>query len=872
VQKCFILSVEIPLVDEKLKKALESVGIYELTELQQRAFDTIYSGKNTLIVAPTGSGKTEAAMIPIFQKMLEKRNPGFCTIYITPLRALNRDMLRRLKKIAEMLEMSVDVRHGDTKESERAKQSKKPPEILITTPETFQILFLGRKLRNALKNVKFIVIDEIHELIDTERGVQLLVAIERLKEIAKFQIVALSATIGEPEKIAEIVGCSEVISGGTEKEYEFKVLKPENELETIKNIVDSHNSTLIFVNTRQTAEALGLQLKKILKVEVHHGSLSREARVSAEEAFAKGELKALICTSSMELGIDIGHVDAVIQFSSPRQAMRLVQRVGRSGHGLGRKSVGYIIANSFDDILESVAIIERAKKGELEKPDLHIKSLDVLANQICAIAIEYGRIRVEKVYEIVKRCYFYRNLSFEEFNEVCRYLSEIWRIFYDGEEIAPRARTRKYFYENISMIPDEKSYRVIDVTTGKMIGNLDESFLSTFSGEVFAMKGELWRILGVDKEVVKVEPANLEGEIPSWTGEEIPVPFEVAQEVGRLRKLVLEGFSLPFCDENCRKFVTEKIAEHGEKFAVPSDDHVVIEGSGKNVVINVCFGHKANEAIGRILALILSLKKGTNVSIEIDPYRVKIYPANPEEVKEAILKVDDVENLAERAIIDTRLMQWKIVKVARKFGFFDKDEDLSRINLRNLIIKLRGTPIYKEALREIFVENLDIERAKLFFREFGKKIKFSVYNTFTPIGVESRDRFPDILLTRPSEAVLKAFKERLMNETCRVLCVNCGANYRELAKNLTLKCIKCGSSMIAVVSEKKKEMKKEEIFRIANLIASYGMRGVFAMLTYGIGFETAKRILSKFFENEDDFFKALLDAERNYIRTRKFWD
>ncbi|MEM3391753.1 MAG: DEAD/DEAH box helicase, partial [Archaeoglobaceae archaeon] len=443
-------------MDERLRRALKSVGIHELTDLQKKAFETVYSGEDTLIIAPTGSGKTEAAMVPVFQKMLEKRSQGICTLYITPLRALNRDMLRRLKGIADFLGITIDVRHGDTKESERAKQSRKPPEILITTPETFQILFLGKKLRNALKNVRFLIIDEIHELIDNERGVQLFVAVERLREIAKFQLIALSATISDPRKVAEIVKCSSIVMGGIEKEYEFKILRSDDDASLIKELASSHNSVLIFVNTRQTAEALGLLLKARLPIEVHHGSLSRDARMTAEENFAKGLLKALICTSSMELGIDIGHVDAVIQYSSPRQVVRLIQRVGRSGHGLGRKSVGYIIANSFDDILEAYAIVERAKRGELEDSEIHENSLDVLANQICGIAIEYGRIDARKAYEIIKRSYFFRNLSFEEFDEVCKYLAELWRIFYDGNEISARRRTRKYFYDNISMIPDEK--------------------------------------------------------------------------------------------------------------------------------------------------------------------------------------------------------------------------------------------------------------------------------------------------------------------------------------------------------------------------------------------------------------------------------
>ncbi|MDK2876330.1 MAG: ATP-dependent helicase Lhr and Lhr-like helicase [Archaeoglobaceae archaeon] len=866
-------------IDEKIEKALKAVGIDELTDIQKRTFEVVISGKNALVIAPTGSGKTEAAMIPIFQRLLEKKSPGIRVLYITPLRALNRDMLRRMRRFAEILNISINVRHGDTKESERVRQSIKPPEILITTPETFQLLFLGKRLRKALKNVEFVVIDEIHELVDSERGVQLFVGIERLREFAKFQLIALSATVGDPKKITEIMGGAEIVSGELEKEYEIKILCSDDELSLIKELVDKHKSTLIFVNTRQTAEVLGVELKKTISAEVHHGSLSREARISAEEDFSSGKLKALICTSSMELGIDIGHVEAVIQYSSPRQAVRLIQRVGRSGHGLRRKSLGYIVASTFDDILESIAILKRANSGLLEDLELHENSLDVLANQICAMAIEYGRIEARKAYEIIKRCYFYRNLGFEEFCEICQYLSDIWRIFFDGNEISSRRRTRRYFYDNISMIMDEKSYRVVDITSGKTIGSLDESFLSTFSGEVFAMKGELWRVLSVE-DVVKVEPVIAEGEVPSWVGEEIPVPFEVAQLVGKLRDEISKGeIDLEelkrYANEDAVNKVLEKIEEHKKEFRVPTDNHVVIDGSARDTVINVCFGHKANEAIGRILALLLSLKKGTNVSVEVDPYRIKLSPANPEEVRDVILSVDPekVESLAERAIIDTRLMQWKVVKAARKFGLLEKDEELARINLRTLVVKLRSTPVYREALREIFLEKMDLEKARLFFRKFGKEITFSVYNKLTPLSLEGRDKIPDILVTKPSGAILKAFMERLKEEVCRVYCINCGSSYRDIARNLTLKCLKCGSSMVAVFSDRKNyESSKDELFKIANLVMSYGMRGVYAMLTYGVGFETAKRVLSGYYATEEDFFKALLEAERNYVRTRKFWD
>ncbi|WP_456469350.1 DEAD/DEAH box helicase [Archaeoglobus sp.] len=894
------------MVSKKLMDALKAAGIERLTDLQTEAYRKILSGRDALIIAPTGSGKTEAALIPVFDRIIGMdKKEGIIAIYITPLRALNRDMLRRIRKISEMLKITVDVRHGDTPENVRARQSKKPPQVLITTPETFQILFLGKKLKKALRNVKFVVIDEIHELIDSERGVQLSIAVERLREIAKFQTIGLSATVSKPEVVSRFLGANaEVIEWRAEKEYDVRVVKPgldsgiaeelgideeiAAELKFIADVVKEHGSALIFVNTRQTAEALGIKLKKLVKAEVHHGSLSREARVEAEERFARGELEALICTSSMELGIDIGHVDVVIQYGSPRQVVRLVQRVGRSGHGLGRISRGYIVASSFDDILESIAIVRRAKEGLLEDAEIHFGSLDVLANQICALALEYGRIDAEKAYRIIRKAYPYRTLSFEDFEKICEYLSNIGKIFYDDGEIGARRNTRRYFYSNISMIPDEKRYRVVDITTGRTIGSLDESFLSTFSGEIFAMKGELWKVLSVE-DVVKVEPVAMEGEIPSWAGEEIPVPFEVAQDVGVLRNWIAGNVRvkgkrgaiealLEFTNENAAKFVVDVISKQIERgFSIPSDSHIVVDGSEGMVVVNACFGHKVNETIGRILALLLSARRGSSVAVEIDPYRIKLSPSRPDEVLSVIQSVepDSVEFLAERAVFDTRLMQWKVVNAARKFGLIDKEDELSRINLRNLVLKLRDTPVYREALREIFLEKMDLEKAREVFSGIRNgEIDISVYSELSPISTASRQRAIDVLAVRSSEAILKAFKKRLEKETCRVYCLNCKASYTEKVSDFSrFTCIRCGSRMIAVFNSRRdvREFKKEELFRLANLVMSYGKMAVYALSTYGIGAETAARILSKFYLTEDDFFKALIEAERNYVRTRRFW-
>ncbi len=507
----------------------------------------------------------------------------------------------------------------------------------------------------------------------------------------------------------------------------------------------------------------------------------------------------------------------------------------------------------------------------------------MLANQICAIALEYGRIDAEKAYRIIRRAYPYRKLTFEEFDEICRYLGEIGRIFYDDGEIGARRNTRRYFYDNISMIPDDRRYTVVDITTGKKIGSLDESFLSTFSGEIFTMKGELWRVISVD-DIVRVEPVAVEGEIPSWAGEEIPVPFEIAQDVGRLRGWIaglLRTSSEPKLEdvnEEAVKKVVEVIKRQIEGgFAVPTDSHITIEGSGGTVVINACFGHKVNETFGRIVGLLLSARRGSNVVVEVDPYRIKLSPATPEDVERVISSIEPegVEVLAERALLETKLMQWKVVNAARKFGLMSKEDELARINLKNLVLKLRDTPVYREALREIFVEKMDVEKTRKIFEEIGNEgITVSVYRELSPVSVAARQRAADVLAVRSIEAVLRAFKRRLDNEICRIYCLNCGASYSEKVGSFTrLTCIRCGSRMIAVFNSRRsvRDFSKRDLFRLANLVMGYGKRAVYALSTYGVGPETASRILSRYYISEDDFFKALMEAEKKYVRTRPFW-
>ena len=358
----------------------------DFNEIQKIAIPKILSGKNTLIVAPTGAGKTEAAVLPVFHKILEIKEKesikGILAIYITPLRALNRDLLDRLYWWCDNLGINIAIRHGDTPQSERQRQTKKPPEFLITTPETFQILFMGKKLKEYLKTVRFVIIDELHELLDDKRGVQLSLGLERLVNFSgEFQRIALSATIGDLDLAAKFIfgyRDYDIAYWYAGKKYDIEVLYPDISeidyklskelgwspkviwsLRKIKEILDKYKSAIIFVNTREMAELLVSRFKKWIPdypIEIHHSSLSREVRERNERLLKEGKLKAIVATSSLELGIDIGEVDVVIQYMSPRQVIRLLQRVGRAGHKLEKVSKGYIITLDPDDYAESLAI------------------------------------------------------------------------------------------------------------------------------------------------------------------------------------------------------------------------------------------------------------------------------------------------------------------------------------------------------------------------------------------------------------------------------------------------------------------------------------------------------------------------------------
>ncbi|TRO46351.1 DEAD/DEAH box helicase, partial [Candidatus Bathyarchaeota archaeon] len=436
-----------------VRRLIEQKGFPEPTEPQEKTIPKILEGKNVLLISPTATGKTEAAFLPLLSMLLQaQQTPGIKVLYITPLRALNRDMLERLEWWCNNLDIKLAVRHGDTDTKERTRQSRSPPDVLITTPETLQAMLSGWLLRQHLQSLRWVVIDEVHELADNKRGSQLSLALERVRNLAHtdFQMIGLSATIGTPQKVAQfLVGNNrpvEIIRVPVAKMVRLQVIFPQPteedvhlagqlythpevaaRLRAIRDYMRAHKSVLLFTNTRSVSEVLASRFKVWdinFPVSIHHGSLAKPSRIAAETGLKRGDLKGLIATSSLELGIDVGRIDLVIQYMSPRQVSRLIQRVGRAGHRVGRVAKGVIIGMDSDDTLEALVTARRALKEELEPVEVPQKPYDALTHQIAGLLLKKRRLAFTEILEVAQNAYPYRDITMEDVEKALRYMHE----------------------------------------------------------------------------------------------------------------------------------------------------------------------------------------------------------------------------------------------------------------------------------------------------------------------------------------------------------------------------------------------------------------------------------------------------------------
>ena len=591
------------------------------TPAQERGWPAIASGKHTLIQAPTGSGKTLAA----FLWALDEATPGGGTqvLYVSPLKALNYDVERNLRGPLAGIgsKLSVAVRTGDTSPKERAAMLRTAPDLLITTPESL-FLMLTSHAREILKTVRVVIVDEVHAVAGSKRGAHLAVSLERLERLTgkPLQRIGLSATQRPLEEIGRFVSGGrpiELVDAGRAKELDLRVVVPLEDMRepgeggsiwpsiypALLELVESHRSTIVFVNNRRLAERLALRLNELAEREIaraHHGSLAREQRVEVEELLKKGEIPVLVATSSLELGIDMGAVDLVVQVESPKSVARGLQRVGRAGHRLDEASKGRIFPKFRADLLESAVVVRRMLEGAIEETTIVRNPLDVLAQQIVAISAQ-EEIAVDDLHDLVRASYPFRDLSRQQLENVLdmlagRYPSEEFaelrpRIVWDrlGGLVRGREGARRLAVTNAGTIPDRGLFGVHLVDGGGRVGELDEEMVyEARAGQTFLLGASTWRIEEITRDRVLVSPApGVPALVPFWKGEGVGRPYELGEAIGRtgrelvalddaraLERLTCEHLLDDRAAQNLLTFLREQEAATG---ALPSDRTIVVE-------------------------------------------------------------------------------------------------------------------------------------------------------------------------------------------------------------------------------------------------------------------------------------------------------
>ena len=622
------------------------------TPPQERGWPAIASGAHVLIQAPTGSGKTLTAFLSAIDRLHSTPGKGLRLLYVSPLKALNYDIERNLRGPLAGLEsrLRVAVRTGDTPAAERRSLVKDPPDILITTPESLYLM-LTSQARETLRTVETLILDEVHAVAGTKRGSHLALSVERLEALCDRppQRIGLSATQRPLEEIGRFVAGNrpiELVDAGTRKELDLEVVIPVEDMRELGStaslsypvpadgqemdagtelgtqsiwpsiypevlrLVQQHRSTIVFVNNRRLAERLALRLNELANegsdgppaevARAHHGSLAREQRLLVEEDLKAGRIPCLVATSSLELGIDMGAVDLVVQVESPKSVARGLQRIGRAGHELGATSKGRIFPKFRADLLESAVVARAMREGEIEETRIPRNPLDVLAQQVVAIAAG-GEIRVDDLHRLVTRAYPFCDLSRPQLENVLdmlagRYPSDEFaelrpRIIWDrtGGTIRAREGAQRLAVTNAGTIPDRGMFGVFLADGGGRVGELDEEMVyEARAGQTFLLGASTWRIEEITRDRVLVTPApGLPGAVPFWKGEGVGRPYELGQKIGAAsRELSALGEAKALArlrddfhlDEraarNLLTFLEEQRAATG---AVPSDRTVVVE-------------------------------------------------------------------------------------------------------------------------------------------------------------------------------------------------------------------------------------------------------------------------------------------------------
>lgn len=855
-------------------------------------------------------------MIPIFARLAKSKRSGkIKALYITPLRALNRDVFRRIIKYAENEFLSIQIRHGDTTQSARKKITESPPDILITTPETLLILLTQKKILDALSELEWIIIDEVHELLGNERGSQLSLSLERLQLNSKQEItrVGLSATVGNIDESAKfLVGTKrkcKIIQDNSIRKYDVEVKYIDG---TISDVVDHiieyvtknhpNSPVLLFTNTRGESEYLAsiLHEKTTLRVELHHGSLSQEIREETEETLRQGRPGIIVCTSSLELGLDIGSVELVIHYGSPRQVSKLIQRIGRSKHNRDSSAKGLIITNNPDDEFETYAILERVKEKSIEDQMIHEGALDVLAHHLVGLSMQLGNVPVDLAFQIIKQAYPFRNITLENLFSVLEILHSNSILFFDKEEMAfqKKGRAFRYFFENLSTIPDILKFKVFDTASKKIIGSLDQRFVGDYGdpGNVFVLRGTQWRILNIDESSLKinVEPVQSAGiNVPYWEGENIPVDYTTANKVGFFRTKVQTGSLL----------VSNHIINNLKLDPIPNEKTIVVESLKvrNTVVIHSCFGTKINSTISMLLSTMISAKTGYLIDSRSDAYRI-IMSSNgrilEKQVFDTLNEVYDLAPIVSASLTGTHNINWRTWCVAKKFGIVGRAAVYDRKAARFIFEKYSKTPLANEVIRELFHDKYDLKNTETLLEKIRSneiKIKWLEVENFSKLAESILDHTTKYYASPANidKGILDLVKARLLKTKHRLICVRCGKWERVVETrevNSILSCHYCKSHQITAtyysdydlskIVQKKysgKKLTTEEnhkfarAWKISSLLENFGRTALIVLSGYGVGADTGARILRNMI-GEEELYKQIYEAERQYVTTRGFWD
>ncbi len=784
----------------------------KFSEPQRYSILDIHSRKNILVSASTGSGKTLCAFSAILNELIDSSQKGilqdrvYC-VYISPLRALSRDIqvnllepLEEMRKIyGRNLGIRVLVRTGDTTPAEKSKMLKEPPHILITTPESLAVMLSSEKFREHLRDVQWCVVDEIHALAENKRGTHLSISLEMLQRLSPAMMrIGLSATVAPLEEIAKfLVGSDrdcEIVDIPALKKLDIKVISPIPDLinTTFDNIQDAtyklldqliqtHKTTLIFTNTRSATERVVHHLKEKFpknyseNIGAHHGSLSRKHRADLEARLRKGELKCVVCSTSLELGIDIGYIDLVVLLGSPKSVSRALQRIGRAGHRLHDITKGRIIVLDRDDLVECSVLLKSAIERKIDKIHIPTNCLDVLAQQIAGIALE-EKIHVDDLFELIKKAYPYKNLSRSDFNEIISFLSGEFssledrhiyaRIWYDKETgfIGRKGKMARVIYmTNVGTIPDQEG---ITVKQGDIpIGTIDELFLERLrKGDKFVLGGNVYEFLSASGMVARVAPATGKPTVPSWFSEMLPLSFDLANEISRFRRLINEKLEqnqakedvikfineFLYVDENAANAIYEYFKEQYDYAKIPHDKKIIIEhymeDEKRYVVFHTLFGRRVNDCLSRAVAFVISKIQKQDVEIGITDNGFYVASDKSMQAVRAfdILKHDKLDAVLTAAIEKTEILSRRFRHCAARAlmilrSYKGKERRAGRQQVSSMILMKavqrisNDFSILREARREILEDLMDIENAKkvLFEIEEGK-IKIEEIHTMIP--------------------------------------------------------------------------------------------------------------------------------------------